>query len=79
MDIWDGRLHDARHTAGTILLLLGVPKRMAMDIMGWSSTAISHRYQHVTARTRAGRGDADRRPHLEGGSGLDWLGEVHPW
>ncbi|MFI9327820.1 tyrosine-type recombinase/integrase [Kitasatospora sp. NPDC052868] len=50
--IRDGRLHDARHTAGTILLLLGVPERIVMDIMGWSSTAMAHRYQHVTARIR---------------------------
>ncbi|KJY38124.1 tyrosine-type recombinase/integrase [Streptomyces sp. NRRL S-495] len=50
--IRDGRLHDARHTAGTILLLLGVPERIVMDIMGWSSTAMTHRYQHVTARIR---------------------------
>ncbi|WP_369183667.1 tyrosine-type recombinase/integrase [Streptomyces sp. Y1] len=50
--IRDGRLHDARHTAGTILLLLGVPERVVMQIMGWSSTAMTHRYQHVTARIR---------------------------
>ncbi|MFJ6139279.1 tyrosine-type recombinase/integrase [Kitasatospora sp. NPDC092286] len=50
--IRDGRLHDARHTAGTILLLLGVPERIVMEIMGWSSTAMTHRYQHVTARIR---------------------------
>jgi integrase len=24
----DGRLHDARHTAGTVLMLLGVPDRV---------------------------------------------------
>lgn len=44
----DGRLHDARHTAATVLLLLGVPERAAMGIMGWSSTAMAARYQHVT-------------------------------
>ncbi|WP_033222222.1 tyrosine-type recombinase/integrase [Kitasatospora phosalacinea] len=48
----DGRLHDARHTAGTILLILGVPERIVMEIMGWSSTAMAHRYQHVTKRVR---------------------------
>jgi integrase len=26
----DGRLHDARHTAATVLLLLGVPERAVM-------------------------------------------------
>lgn len=44
----DGRLHDARHTAATILLILGVPERVVMQIMGWSSTAMAARYQHVT-------------------------------
>ncbi|MFG2926047.1 tyrosine-type recombinase/integrase [Streptomyces sp. NPDC048305] len=44
----DGRLHDARHTAATVLLILGVPERAVMQIMGWSSTAMAARYQNVT-------------------------------
>jgi integrase len=36
----ESRLHDARHTAATMLLALGVPERAAMGIMGWSSTAM---------------------------------------
>jgi integrase len=44
----DGRLHDARHTAATVLLLLGVPERAVMGIMG-SHTAMAARYQHVTS------------------------------
>ncbi|MFJ8742388.1 tyrosine-type recombinase/integrase [Embleya sp. NPDC127516] len=44
----DARLHDARHTAATVLLLLGVPERIVMAIMGWSSTTMAKRYQHVT-------------------------------
>jgi integrase len=44
----DGRLHDARHTAATVLLLLGVPERAARGVMGWSTTAMAARYQHVT-------------------------------
>lgn len=43
------RLHDARHTAATVLLLLGVPERTAMALMGWSHSAMAARYQHVTA------------------------------
>ncbi|AUY50959.1 hypothetical protein EH183_20665 [Streptomyces sp. CB01881] len=43
-----GRLHDARHTASTVLLLLGVPERIVMAIMGWSSASMTKRYQHVT-------------------------------
>jgi integrase len=58
----EARLHDARHTAATTLLLLGVPERAvmdimgwsnaAMDIMGWSNAAMVKRYAHVTARLR---------------------------
>jgi integrase len=48
----DGRLHDARHTAATVLLVLGVPERTVMGIMGWLSTAMAARYQHVTDPTR---------------------------
>jgi integrase len=44
----DGRLHDARHTAATVLLVLGVPERTVMSVMGWSSTTMAARYQHVT-------------------------------
>jgi integrase len=39
----DGRLHDARHTAATVLLLLGVAERTVMGIMGWSNPALSRR------------------------------------
>ena len=44
----DARLHDARHTALTVLLVLGVPERAVMEIMGWSTTGMAARYQHVT-------------------------------
>ncbi len=44
----DARLHDARHTAATVLLELGVPDRTAMEIMGWSNPSLTQRYQHVT-------------------------------
>ncbi|MEV4898403.1 tyrosine-type recombinase/integrase [Nonomuraea sp. NPDC055795] len=48
----DGRLHDARHTAATVLLILGVPERTVMAIMGWSSSGMARRYQHVTDAIR---------------------------
>jgi integrase len=54
----DARLHDARHTAATTLLLLGVPERAVMDVMGWSNSVMVQRYAHVTARFR--RDIADR-------------------
>ncbi len=49
----DGRLHDARHTAATVLLILGVPERAVMGIMGWATTGMAARYQHVTDTIRA--------------------------
>jgi integrase len=50
--IREGRLHDARHAAATVLLLLGVPDRAVMDVMGWSSSSVVNRYQQVTAVVR---------------------------
>ncbi|MEV0038869.1 site-specific integrase [Streptomyces sp. NPDC050804] len=47
----DGRLHDARHTAGTILLILGVSDTVTDAIMGWEpgqSARMRRRYQHLT-------------------------------
>lgn len=48
----DARLHDARHTAATVLLLLGVHERVAMEFMGWSSASMRKRYMHVTDELR---------------------------
>ncbi len=50
--IRDGRLHDARHTAATVLLLLGVDQRSMMGIMGWSNSAMTVRYAHVVEPIR---------------------------
>lgn len=51
-DVREARLHDARHTAATVLLLLGVSDRVVMDIMGWSTAAMKQRYMHVTDGVR---------------------------
>ena len=51
--IRDGRLHDAHHTAGTVLLILGVPDTVVDVIMGWEpgqSARMRRRYQHLTDR-----------------------------
>jgi integrase len=48
----DARLHDARHTAATVLLILGIPDRAVMAIMGWSHSAMAARYQHLTGAIR---------------------------
>jgi len=50
--IRDGRLHDARHTAATALLLLKIPDATVMKLMGWSSSSMAERYQHVTGEIR---------------------------
>lgn len=41
------KLHGARHTAATILMLQGVDTRVVMDIMGWSQVSTAHNYQHA--------------------------------
>ncbi|GKQ38518.1 hypothetical protein ALMP_50490 [Streptomyces sp. A012304] len=48
--IQDGRLHDARHTAATVLLILGVPDVVIDSIMGWArgTARMRARYMHVT-------------------------------
>ena len=48
----DGRLHDARHTAATVLLILSVAERAVMGLMGWSNSAMAKRYQHITEQVR---------------------------
>ncbi|MEU3155712.1 tyrosine-type recombinase/integrase, partial [Streptomyces fimicarius] len=45
-----GRLHDARHTAATVLTLLGIPDRVIDQIRGWAagtSSRVRARYLHV--------------------------------
>lgn len=43
----DARLHDARHTAATMLLVRKVPVPAVMEIMVWSDASIAKRYMHV--------------------------------
>ena len=52
------RVHDARHTAATLLLVQGVSPRVVMDVMGWSDQRMLLRYQHVVDALR--RDAADR-------------------
>ena len=49
----EARLHDARHTAATFLLVLGVSDRTAMDVMGWSKADMAKRYMHVPDELRS--------------------------
>jgi integrase len=41
------RLHDARHTAATLLLAQGVDGQVVMGLLGWSQASLLTRYQHV--------------------------------
>jgi integrase len=41
-----------------VLLILGVPERAVMGLMGWSSTAMATRHQHITGTVR---GDVAQR------------------
>jgi integrase len=36
-----------------VLLILGVPERAVMGIMGWSTSAMAARYQHLTAKVQS--------------------------
>ena len=58
----DARLHDARHTAATLLLQQGVPARVAMEVLGHSQISLTlGTYSHVApelqeeAAARTGR------------------------
>jgi hypothetical protein len=48
----EARLHDARHTAATVLLALRQPTPTVVSLMGWSSGSMAARYQHVTDAMR---------------------------
>jgi integrase len=41
------RVHDARHTAATLLLAQGVDQRVVMEILGHSQISMTCRYAHV--------------------------------
>lgn len=43
----DARVHDARHTAATLLLANGVDTRTLMDLLGWTEHRTAQRYAHV--------------------------------
>lgn len=45
-NVRDARLHDARHTAATMLLVLKVPLPAVMEIMG-ADASVAKRYMHV--------------------------------
>ena len=48
----DARLHEARHTAATLLLVQGVDLPTVMAIMGWTEMATAQRYAHAVDELR---------------------------
>jgi len=48
----DARLHDARHTAATLLLILGSEGRTTQGLMGWSDPSMPARYQHLVKQVQ---------------------------
>lgn len=64
------RLHDARHTAATMLMVLRVPVRAMMDMMGWSEASMATRYTHVP--------DDLRREYATQVGGLLWAAPEPP-
>jgi integrase len=51
-DVRHVRLHDARHSAATFLLMQGVDRRTTMALMGWAHADMADRYQHVVTPLR---------------------------
>lgn len=47
------RLHDARHSAATMMLGQGVDLRVVMSILGHSQVSLTMRYQHAVEELRA--------------------------
>jgi integrase len=45
----ESRLHDARHTAGTVMTALGVPIQVVQEILGHSDLRVTRRYVHVAS------------------------------
>jgi integrase len=45
----EGRLHDARHTAGTVMTALGVPIQVVQEVLGHSDLRVTRRYVHVAS------------------------------
>ncbi len=43
-------MHDARHTAATLLLEQGIDIRVVQQVLGHSQLRMTERYTHVTAK-----------------------------
>jgi integrase len=58
-DVRDARLHDARHTAASLLLVMGVPARVVMEVLGHSQIGLTlNTYSHVMPEVQRAAADA---------------------
>jgi integrase len=69
-DVRDARVHDARHTAATLLLAQGVDQRVVMEILGHSQISMTSRYAHVLPQVMTDA--ADRIGQALWGSGAEF-------
>lgn len=46
------KLHAARHTAATLMLMQGIDRRVVMDILGWSQISTAEDYQHAISEAK---------------------------
>lgn len=51
-DVAPVKLHAARHTAATLMLLQGIDPRVVMDILGWSQISTAANYQHAVSEAK---------------------------
>jgi integrase len=65
--IRDARIHDGRHTAGTLLIEQGVHVRTVMEVLGHSDLRLTMRYTHVASP--ASRDAAERMGNALWGHG----------
>jgi site-specific recombinase XerD len=75
--IRDARVHDARHTAATLLLAQGVDQRVVMEILGHSQISMTAKYTHVLRQAMSDAADrigqalwGRREPNC---NPVDWL------
>lgn len=54
----DARVHDARHTAATLLLEQGVDISVVQEILGHSTVTVTRKYAHVTKKLHDSAADA---------------------
>jgi integrase len=51
--VTDGRFHDCRHSAATLMSATGADVRTVQEILGHSSTSMTELYTHVTSDAAA--------------------------